>query len=88
MIFIMPDKKQEQNGIASVSAPVFSLPVSLFSHRCVLSAGQICILRPYRFLLMIYSICPFRITPLISRVSWSRSTAFATFPGVMLPYWS
>lgn len=84
----MPYKKQEQNGIASVSAPVFYLPVSLFSHRFVLSAGQICILRPYRFLLMIYSICPFKITPLISRVSWSRSTAFATFPGVMLPYWS
>lgn len=35
MILIMPHKKQEQNGIASVSAPVFYLPVTL----CFLSAA-------------------------------------------------
>lgn len=34
MIFIMPDKKQEQNGIASVSAPVF-----LFLYLCFLTVA-------------------------------------------------
>ena len=83
----MPDKNRSKT-VSHPSLLLFFLPVSLFSLRCILSAGQICMLRPYGFLLMIYSICPFRITPLISRVSRSRSTAFATFPGVMLPYLS